>query len=697
MVFTAVIILLLAAVVFFHYLQGFFSSLISAILTVVSAVLAFSWHEVIVEKYLQGKMADYAHAMTLIVLFAVLYVVLRTVFDKMIPGGIQLPAAADKIGGGLMGVVAGIFATGVFAVAAQEMPFAPSIAMYSRYEVQDRETTVSRPSARNMDATTTDELHGEYAGQLNATERKMIYPPVDDIFVGAVRRLSETGSLQGGQPLTDLHPDFLTELFGQRAGVQPAGGHVTMPSRGTEPNVTVESVFQLVTPVQLADNELQSVRGSQPKTDLTIVRTETITIPPNPNALTTLPPKTAQVKFATAGKDKVNSKDQILIAVRVLFGKEASDREDWLVRFSPAGVRLVARRLDPVDGEKKFVNYIPLGTLEKGSNNLVLFLDKPDDFLFADSKEKPACVDLVFAVDKDGFLVSDKERKIADGTFLEVKRMAREDMGGKPVLASWQPPATERDSVGTVTPKYTVGVLHPEWSDPLPGMPGQQQATGPEAPTPPPVQPTNPAPPAPTNPNPPDAGAAKVLNITALKQSSLLAVAVGLPNSEVAKPLINLPGTVEEATLKDKKYQHLKVDPAAAVDKLGMGDFKTRDLYVPEGQILVQVLSTTPAEEWTWAKKAPDMKMTDSGGATHAPAGIWAIVSDGGVDKLYARYDGSPEYPLSADLVNPVPAQGHPTQIVVAFLIPAGTTPKDLTLEGHQVKDLSTMTMTKVQ
>jgi Colicin V production protein len=696
MVFSALIILLLGAIVFFHYLQGFFSSLISAVLTVVAAVLAFSWHEVIVEKYLQGKMADYAHAMVLIVLFAVIYLVLRTAFDKMIPGAVRLPAAADKLGGALMGVVAGIFATGVFAVAAEEMPFGPSVAMYSRYEVQDREATVTRTNSRSLDATTSDELHSEDAGRFNPVERKIIYPPVDDLFVGAVRRLSETGSLQGDQPLGYLHPDFLTEIYGQRSGVQPAGGHVTMHTGGSEPTVRVESIYQLGT-VQLSDNELHSIRATMPKTDLTIVRTETKVIPPPEN--TSMPARTLKLTFAAAGKDKENSKDQILIAVRVVFGKDASDREDWLVRFSPAGIRLVAKKLDAADGEKKFTNYIPMGTVENTKDGMIVYLDKPDDFLIADAKEKPACVDLVFAVDKDGFLAGEKERKIADGTFLEVKRMAREDLSGKPILGGWQPVPADTDSSGVASARYSAGIIHKDGLEegvlqqpPAPSSPAKASAQ-PANPTPPgPANPANPA-----NPTPPDATAAKMLNVTALKPLNTLPVAVGMPNSEVAKPLITIAGAIEEATLKDKKYQHLKVDPLAPVDKLSTGEFKTRELYVPEGQTLVQVLSSTPADEWAWAKKAPDMKMTDSAGAQHSPAGIWAIVSDGGVDKLFARYDGSPEYPLAADLVNPVPTQGHPSQIVVAFLIPSGTTPKDLKVDGQQIKDLSTMPMTKGQ
>ncbi|MDB5332346.1 MAG: hypothetical protein JWP03_3497 [Phycisphaerales bacterium] len=688
MVFTVVIILLLAAIVFFHYLQGFFSSVLSAVLTVVAAVLAFSWHEVIVEKYLQGRMADYAHAMTLVVLFVVIYLVLRVAFDKMIPGAVQLPAAADKLGGALMGLVAGIFATGVFAVAAQELPFGPTIGMYSRFEVMDSSAIVSRNGRQNQDATLNDVLISDDAGRFNPVGRKILYPPVDDMYLAAVRRLSEAGSLQGDQPLSDVHPDFLTEAYGQRLGIQPGGGHVTMEKGNGEPNVSIEGVY-LVGRVRLADMEPHGIRAGLPKSGLAVVDTISTPVPALPGSKNTPDPK--KTFIAAAGKDQENSKDQVLIVVRVLFGKDAADHEDWLVRFSTGSVRLVARKFDAIAGEKTPADYFPLGTVEKAPDGLTLYLNKPDDFLFVSPKEKQACVDLAFAVDKDGFLAGDKGQKIVDGTFLEVKRMARLDLGGKS-LAAWTPPPMDKDGLGGLTSRFAVGAIHKESDE----FPKQAQAAAQPAPPPPPVQPVAPPQPNPANPTA-DQGASKLLDVTALKQSNLLPVAVGMPNSEVQKPLINIPGAIEEATLKEKKFQHLKVDPQMAAEKLGTGDFKTRELYVPDGQILVQVLSGTPADAWAWAKKSPDIKMVDSAGAAHAPAGIWAIVTDGADDKLFARYDGSIEYPLAADLVNPVPTQGKPSQIVIAYLIPVNTTPKELTADGQQIKDLSKLPMTKLQ
>src|SRR5688500_14804316 len=120
MLFSIVLLLAVLVVAFFHYLQGLFSATISAILTILAAALAVAWHEWIAENFLAGKYADSIHAIMLIIVFAVTYLLLRLLFDKAVPGNVRVPAIVDKIGGGVMGVVAAVFAVGVVAIAAQQ-------------------------------------------------------------------------------------------------------------------------------------------------------------------------------------------------------------------------------------------------------------------------------------------------------------------------------------------------------------------------------------------------------------------------------------------------------------------------------------------------------------------------------------------------------------------------------------------------
>src|SRR5688572_4120835 len=201
MIFSIVIIVFVAAVAFFHYVQGFFSATISAVLSVISAVIAVSYYESIVEGPLAGIMVNWMPSLVLLGLFAIIYTVLRTFFDKAIPGSLQVPAVVDKVGGAVMGIVAGFFGVGVVALAAQQMPFGPSIAGYTRYEVQGNKAAnvpTGVINARAKEANTYDEMNDV---RFEPDKETMMYVPVDDVLVGTVKRLSDGGALNRGKPL----------------------------------------------------------------------------------------------------------------------------------------------------------------------------------------------------------------------------------------------------------------------------------------------------------------------------------------------------------------------------------------------------------------------------------------------------------------------------------------------------------------
>lgn len=398
MIFTAIIFALVGAIVFFHYLQGFFSATISAILAAVAAVLAFSYHETVVESVLGGKMANYAHGMVLAALFAVIYLLLRVMFDMMVPGNVRVPAVVDKVGGAVMGLVAAIFATGVVAVAAQQLPFPASIGGYTRYETKDREVIVPGDTTGSSKQTAVVESELTDRTFNPSKEQGILLLPVDDVLVGTVSRLSAGGSLAGAQPLTEVHPNYLQELFAQRLGSQPGSNRVAANLGGKE-MARVEGLYQLPSIPHVNDAEFKALREGSAglKSPLTVL------------------------------------KNQMLLVVRVMFTKEAADK-DSLVRLGPGAVRLVA---DGPDGAR--VNYYPIGTMQ-GTDRL--YANKVDDYLFLNVVEGDKGADFVFQVDREGFLADGSAagaEQIADGTFLEVKRLARVDLGGKKVETGLQP------------------------------------------------------------------------------------------------------------------------------------------------------------------------------------------------------------------------------------------------------------------
>ena len=195
MVFGLIILVLLGAVAFYHYVQGFFSAMISAFLAVIAALVAVSFYEPVAEGMLMTQLPNQAHAVALVGLFALTYVFLRLAADKLIPGNIQVPLMADKIGAGVFGVIAGIFTTGILALAAQMLPFGPSIAGYSRYPLADRSvSSLHVPGKYQLqDLYAFDELQVD---TLDPAKASGLFPlPVDDMVAGLATYVSDGGSV----------------------------------------------------------------------------------------------------------------------------------------------------------------------------------------------------------------------------------------------------------------------------------------------------------------------------------------------------------------------------------------------------------------------------------------------------------------------------------------------------------------------
>jgi hypothetical protein len=348
MVFALCMLLFVGVVAFFHYLQGFFSATISAILAVIAAVFAVSYHETVVESLLGGKMANQAHALTLLALFAVIYLLLRIIFDKAIPGNLRLPVLVDKVGAVVMGLIAGIFGVGVISIAAQELPFRTGIGGYTRYPVDEEHRVQVPTGSRSLDSATWDQIKSSDPGQMGAQGEEQSLPifGIDGIVVSMVDRLSSpTGSLQNNKPFESVHPDFLTELFGQRLGIEPNAGHVAIATAGHSDAVRLSGVFigdAATLSANEADPEFKTVRGQALK-------------PVKPNG------------------------SQEFVVVRVLFNHSAGD-EDGIVRLSPGAVRLVTVTPPALPGDMaQYRDNFPVGTLDDGKK---LWINRIDEFMY---------------------------------------------------------------------------------------------------------------------------------------------------------------------------------------------------------------------------------------------------------------------------------------------------------------------------
>jgi len=398
MLFSLFVIVFVGIIAYWHYLQGFFSAAISAILAIIAALVAVGYQEEIVSM-VAGKMNDQANAIALVVLFAITYGLLRVIFDKAIPGNVRFPVLLDRVGAPIMGVIAGLFAVGIVAIAAQTLPFGPSIAGYQRYPINFDKQIIIHQSGKQSDADAVyDEVDGE---RFLADESQGLWVGVDDIVLNVMKKVSaEDGPLSRGRSFGDVHPDYLQELFGQRSGLQPGANRTANPGK-----TSVQSVHVLG-PLMQVDPERWNVGGSA--------------VGIRGKGANPVPPPLDPQRTPAEGR--------VHLVVRTHFSREDADKKTNMVCLSAANIRLVAKSTET--NPPRFKNYFPVGTLEGGR---ILYVNAPDDYLFVPADKS---ADLVFEVDEDGALTpadsSDKTapRRIAPGVFLEVKRLARIPLAG---------------------------------------------------------------------------------------------------------------------------------------------------------------------------------------------------------------------------------------------------------------------------
>lgn len=604
--------LLIGAIVFFHYLQGFFSATLSAIFAIIAAVFAVSYHETIVERFLGGRMADEAHALVLLFLFLLIYAVLRIVFDSLVPGNLRLPVGVDKVGAAAMGLIAGIFATGIVAIAAQEFPFGPDIAGYTRFRVEDARPVVI-PLPQNLNGTVWDELSTTIPGQLGDKGESGAGVPiisVDDIVVKTVQALSNTdGALDNGNPLQQFHPNFLDELFAQRLGMETGAARVALDL----PDKHLEAVKVL---------GLYYLKGNIEEADAWFTK-------PRKSAL--------QMPVRPKG-------NEMLLVVRVMFSRDAADK-DQLVRFGPGSARLVVPPSRALAEDQPWQDLYPVGTLDTDDNKL--FLDKADDFLFVSTKAGDHGADLVYLVDAKQF-----EKQAPSGAFIEVKRLGRVALGGMKVQLR-------------ITPDKDVNVMRPETI----GAPPEADQNAPEQRGQPPQQP------APEQPQPGQQAGA--FQVSGAAVSTNLPVAIKNPGGAPTGELLRVPGG--SAAFDGNAIKNADLDSTRNEQAGG----NANQIFVPQGQKAIEVTGTPAAgAPWGPVAETEQYELVDSTGKHLQPYGVFVLYSSG-ADKVLFRYTSDTSISGKA----PPDANGKPTQVILIYLVPDGTTITEFDDHGQKAHD----------
>jgi hypothetical protein len=633
MILSLIFLALTGAVAFYHYVQGFFSATISAILVVIAAVVAVGYHELVAPFLFSAKFYEQAESISLVVLFAAAYIVPRLLFDWAVPGNVRLPVLVDKIGAGAAGVIAGLVSVGVLAIAAQAMPFGPSIGMYSRFEVTDR-TGITYPGLNGQYQDTSN--HDVMVGQTidpDAAEKNHLWLWQDDLVNGLIKKVTDGGSLEGDRPFASIHPDWIDELFGQRIGIQVGAKHVLV-STPDKQTVSVKGVYAWPsqTPLPQIDGEMSTIRGSDE-------------------------PLAPDVQY--------DAGSQVLLIVRVAFsgGKEIADEADNFLRLSPGSVRLVSGR--PDEGAP-YKDYYPVATLDPRGTAVYCRID---DFLLDDPGGNP--VDFVFAVDKDHLIAGDGGKlSFPPGAFVEIKRYGQVDLSGKPVDVG-PPPPLSLDKPGILRKPQVASKLG---SAPA-ATPAKTSAGG---------------------------AAAHELGDTGLTfkgaaVSDKLFAPIDVKSADDLGQVALAGGVAGD--FKARKWVHLNVTAETTLADLAGTPSTAIAQLAPSaaGDNIVQIHCLAPTKGgdehmWNWAANLSKFEVASSTGQTFKCVGAWARVSRTNAthvlqDFMVANYQEQDTATGTLAAIPPPAIRSRPTDVWLAFEVPAGTTVDAIKFNGAAVMD----------
>lgn len=219
--FSLFIVVLVLTITFFQGLQGLFTALINSALAILSAAVAFGYYENIYTAYLMDSLPNDGQAVALVGLFVATFAVLRVIVDLSITGNMKFPVAAERIGGGIFGLVTALIIVGVLATGFQMLDFGSSFLGFSRYEIVDAQ------SGQPIDFSEVDKDNRPVRSQgtldwsqVEMRRRNTWFNP-EGFTVSLVAHLSGN-ALGGAHNFATVYPDFLDTIHFANAGVADA-------------------------------------------------------------------------------------------------------------------------------------------------------------------------------------------------------------------------------------------------------------------------------------------------------------------------------------------------------------------------------------------------------------------------------------------------------------------------------------------
>jgi len=222
--FTVVLIL---TITFYQGLQGLFTAVITCVLTILAAGLAFGFYEDLYFIKLIQYQPEHGRAIALLAIFFLTLLILRTLLDLLIKGNMQFPLYVDRIGGGLVGFVTAMIIVGMLVIGLQMLPFGTSFLGFARYALVDETEQVLAPDPEDEDSAAR-----AFQSRLDWSKvrhrRRSIWLKPDGFTAGLMSHLSDN-ALQGRNRLSRSYPDLLRSLHNARSGHFRESRHTVDP------------------------------------------------------------------------------------------------------------------------------------------------------------------------------------------------------------------------------------------------------------------------------------------------------------------------------------------------------------------------------------------------------------------------------------------------------------------------------------
>ena len=127
MILAVTIIFVLLSAYWFGFKEGFFSGLIHLVCVIAAGAIALSFWEPLAYTLLGvSALREWAFGVSLLLLFTVLLFGFRLAANILIPDRLNVPNAADVVGGGVTGLISGVLTIGIGLVGMGFLPMSPA-------------------------------------------------------------------------------------------------------------------------------------------------------------------------------------------------------------------------------------------------------------------------------------------------------------------------------------------------------------------------------------------------------------------------------------------------------------------------------------------------------------------------------------------------------------------------------------------